>query len=170
MVQKKVCMLGAYRVGKTSLVRRFVASLFDEKYHATLGVKIDKKPVHVGDGRTANLVLWDVAGAEDHFTVPSSYLRGAHGCLLVIDGTRPETLDRALDLAAQFARDVGPAVPTVVVLNKADLTDDWKLDDDAALAKLAPLNCPVVRGSAKTGAGVEEAFKALAGRMLGAKD
>jgi small GTP-binding protein len=168
MIQKKVCMLGAYRVGKTSLVRRFVASVFDEKYHATLGVKVDKKPVHVGDGRTANLVLWDVAGAEDHFTVPSSYLRGTHGCLLVIDGTRPETLDRALDLAAQMARDVGP-VPTVVVLNKSDLADQWRLDD-AALAKLAPLNCPVLRGSAKTGAGVEEAFNTLAGRMLGGKD
>ena len=169
MVQKKVCMLGAYRVGKTSLVRRFVASIFDEKYHAPLGVKIDKKPVRLGDGRELNMLLWDVAGAEDHFTVPSSYMRGAHGCLLVIDGTRPETLDRALDLAAQLARDVGPAVPTVVVLNKADLTDQWRLDD-AALARLAPLNAPVLRGSAKTGVGVEEAFNSLAARMLGGKD
>jgi small GTP-binding protein len=163
MIQKKVCMLGAYRVGKTSLVRRFVASLFDEKYHATLGVKIDKKSLKVGE-QDVQLMLWDVAGAEDHFTVPSSYMRGAHGCLLVIDGTRPDTLDRAIDLAEQMTRDVR-RVPTVAVLNKSDLADDWKLDD-AALAKLAPLNCPVLRGSAKTGAGVEEAFTSLARQML----
>ena len=49
LVQKKVCMLGATAVGKTSLVRRFVESVFSEKYQATIGVKIDRKLVEVGD-------------------------------------------------------------------------------------------------------------------------
>ncbi len=49
MIQKKVALLGAPVVGKTSLVRRFVDSLFDEKYLTTIGVKVDKKPVRVGD-------------------------------------------------------------------------------------------------------------------------
>ena len=49
MIQKKVCMLGAYAVGKTSLVSRFVKSLFSDKYHTTVGVKVDKKVVAVGE-------------------------------------------------------------------------------------------------------------------------
>ena len=40
-------MLGAFAVGKTSLVARFVTSIFSDKYLTTLGVKIDKKLVHL---------------------------------------------------------------------------------------------------------------------------
>ena len=155
MIKKKISMLGAYAVGKTCLVRRFVHSMFDEKYHSTLGVKVDEKSVAV-DGTDLKLMLWDIAGAEDYFSVPMSYVRGSAGVLLVIDGTRPETLERALDIVEQIEEAFGE-VPIVAVLNKCDLTDDWKLDEDQ-LKKLAPLHCPLIRSSAKTGEGVEEAF------------
>ena len=35
--------IGSFAVGKTSLVARFVHSIFSEKYHTTVGVKIDRK-------------------------------------------------------------------------------------------------------------------------------
>lgn len=97
MIQKKVAMLGMYAVGKTSLVQRYIKSIFDEKYLTTIGVKIDKKELTIQD-QEVTLMLWDIAGAEDHFTVPSSYIKGSSGYLLVIDGTRPESLDRGLEL------------------------------------------------------------------------
>src|SRR5918996_1126978 len=37
MLQKKICMLGAFAVGKTSLVARYVKSIFSEKYLTTVG-------------------------------------------------------------------------------------------------------------------------------------
>jgi len=49
MIQKKVCMVGTSGVGKTSLVAKFVHSMFSDKYLTTVGVKIDKKTVAVGD-------------------------------------------------------------------------------------------------------------------------
>ena len=36
MIQKKVCMVGLYGTGKTSLVQRFVHSLFSERYLSTV--------------------------------------------------------------------------------------------------------------------------------------
>ena len=87
MLSKKVVMLGLYGVGKTSLVQRFVRSIFDDKYLTTLGVKVDKKVVQVDDIEVT-LMLWDVAGAENHFDVPMSYIKGAAGYLVVVDGTR----------------------------------------------------------------------------------
>lgn len=49
VVQKKVCMVGAFAVGKTSLIARFVQSMFSDKYLTTVGVKIEKKTVRVAD-------------------------------------------------------------------------------------------------------------------------
>ena len=86
MIQKKICMIGSFGVGKTSLVARFVRSIFSEKYQTTVGVKIDKKVVEVG-GQQVTLVLWDIAGEDALTTVRVSQLRGASGYILVVDGS-----------------------------------------------------------------------------------
>ena len=163
MIQKKICMLGAFAVGKTSLVSRFVYSIFSDKYHTTLGVKISKKQVTVG-GRDVKLMLWDLAGEDEFQELRTSYLRGASGYLLVADGTRPATLETALSLQEKASATVG-GVPFVVVLNKSDLAEQWLLDD-AAVEDLVRRGWEVIRTSAKTGAGVEETFIALSEQML----
>lgn len=163
MIQKKIALLGAPGVGKTSLVRQFVESLFDEKYLTTIGVKVDKKQVRVHE-KDVTLMLWDVAGAEETFSVPSSYVRGAAGYLLVVDGTRPDTVARALDIVDQVQREIGD-LPFVLVQNKIDLDDLWRVGD-GDLALFAPFGPPTIRTSARTGAGVEDAFLRLAERIL----
>ncbi len=163
MIQKKIVMLGMYAVGKTSLVKRFISSIFDEKYHSTIGVKIDKKVVKVKDQEVA-LMLWDVAGAEDHFTVPTSFIRGSAGYLLVIDGTRVETLHRGLELVAQVEGNLGK-IPFVTILNKADLIERWQLQNEH-IQSLTVFGCPVIRSSALTGEGVEDAFHTLAEQLV----
>lgn len=163
MIQKKIALLGAPGVGKTSLVRQFVESLFDEKYLTTIGVKVDKKQVRVHE-KDVTLMLWDVAGAEETFSVPSSYVRGAAGYLLVVDGTRPDTVARALDIVDQVQREIGD-LPFVLVQNKIDLDDLWRVGD-GDLAPFAPFGPPTIRTSARTGAGVEDAFLRLAEKIL----
>ena len=79
-------MLGGFAVGKTSLVRRFVHSIFSDKYHTTIGVIIHKKTVLI-DGHEINLLLWDIGGEEEIFPIPASYLKGSAGYLL---GTRTD--------------------------------------------------------------------------------
>jgi small GTP-binding protein len=160
-VARKVAMLGMWGVGKTSLVRRFVSSLYDEAYHSTIGVKVDKKLVEL-DGESMTLVLWDIAGAEDDRAVPLHYLGGAAGYLLVMDGTRRESLEVAQDLVASVEQGVG-AMPFVPVVNKADL--DWALELDDVRLAFADRGCEALATSAKTGENVEAAFLALAARI-----
>jgi small GTP-binding protein len=162
MMQQKVCLIGGFAVGKTSLVSRYVHSLFSDKYHTTVGVKVDKKAVDLGD-QQVELVLWDIYGQDDYQALRISYLRGAAGYLLVVDGTRRATLDTALDLKLRVQQAIGP-VPFVLVLNKADLSSEWALDD-ASVAALAREH-HIVRTSAKTGEGVDDAFRALARAVL----
>jgi len=165
VVQRKVCMLGATSVGKTSLVRRFVESIFSDKYQATIGVKIDRKLVEVGD-TTVSLLLWDLQGEDEFQRVRLSYLRGASGLIYVADGTRAETLSTTRSLRALADESIGN-VPSILLLNKADLAEQWALDDGVLEAN-APSDVPLMRTSARSGAGVDEAFLHLVRRMLDA--
>jgi small GTP-binding protein len=161
-MQKKICMLGAFAVGKTSLVARFVRSLFADRYLTTVGVKVDKKIVTI-EGDEVTLMLWDLYGQDDFQSVRTSYLRGASGYLLVADGTRHQTVEVARSLQ-KTAQGVLGSVPFVFVLNKSDLEAEWQVDE-RALLRIAEQGWPIIRTSAKTGAGVEDAFLRLARDM-----
>ena len=102
MIRKKICVLGAFAVGKTSLVARFVESIFSEKYLTTVGVKISRKVLQVGN-QEWQLMLWDLAGEDEFLQLRPSYLRGSSGYLLVVDGTRRTTLDMAVSLQQRVA-------------------------------------------------------------------
>lgn len=162
ILQKKVCLLGAFGVGKTSLVRRFVESIFSDKYHTTIGVKIDKKKVHIED-HVIEMVLWDVAGKGPSQPIRNSYLGGMSGCFLVADGTRRATLDEALDIA-KTAAVIATGTPIVFALNKSDLAVEWEIEP-AWEQRLIRAGWPVIRTSAKTGEGVEHAFTLLGQQM-----
>ena len=162
-LKKKVCLIGAFAVGKTSLVRRFVDSLFSEKYLSTVGVKIDKKQLVV-QGRALGLIIWDLHGEDDFQSVRMSYLRGASGCIYVADGTRRATLDTALTLRQRVENSIGPT-PAILAINKCDLEAFWEFDPQT-VPELREKRLPVLRTSAKTGQSVEAAFETLAAMML----
>ncbi len=163
MLKKKICMVGSFAVGKTSLVQRFVQSIFSEKYLTTVGVKIDKKTIDVG-GKIVDLMLWDLQGEDEFQKLSTSYLRGASGYFLVIDGTRASTLEGALTIKTKVDDALGD-VPFLVLVNKADLMDQWELDE-GRLKELEDRQWPFTRTSAKTGEGVDDAFRDLTRRML----
>ena len=161
-MQKKICLVGVFATGKTSLVRQFVHSKFSDKYHSTVGVKIDRKEVPLASG-AVNLVLWDLEGRDGHGDVRPSYLRGAAGVIYVADGTRPGTFEQIFELRALVEKTIG-TVPSVFAVNKADLVDEWKVED-RQVAALDASKWHALRTSAKTGEGVEEAFHWLAQAM-----
>ena len=159
MIQKKICMVGVYGTGKTCLVQQFVHSIFSVKYLSTVGVKIDRKEVKVGD-QDVTLMLWDLEGRDGTRDVSASYVRGAHGIIYVADGTRPETVEQLGELRKLVVDAIGPT-PSVVALNKVDLKDEWKIssgDEESAGGE----GMHRLKTSAKTGEGVEAAFQWLA--------
>jgi small GTP-binding protein len=159
MLQRKICMLGGFSVGKTSLVRRFVHSIFSDTYLTTVGVKIDKKSVVLPD-RTVDLILWDLAGQDDIGSFRVSYVRGATGLVLVVDGTRAATLAVALTLREQVEAEFGP-MPFVLLFNKSDLAENWAISDDQ-IDELRQNGWKIYLTSALTGQYVDDAFHQLA--------
>lgn len=163
MLQKKICMVGAFATGKTSLVARFVNSIFSENYHTTVGVKIDKKTVNI-DEKTINLILWDLYGEDEFQKIRMSYLRGSSGYLLVVDGTRKNTLEKAFDLQIRVEESIGK-VPFIMILNKWDLTDEWEIDP-VEIDAIKQKGWIVIKTSAKNGLGVAEVFQTLAEKIM----
>lgn len=163
IMRKKICMLGTFAVGKTSLVSRFVHGHFSEKYLTTIGVKIDKKALEC-DGQRIDLILWDLNGEDRFQKFSTSYLRGSDGYLLVADGTRRASLEAALTLHER-ARAILGEVPFVLLLNKADLVDEWELEEED-WSLLQARGWTILRTSAKTGTRVDEAFEVLARHLM----
>jgi hypothetical protein len=156
-------MIGSFAVGKTSLVSRFVTSIFSDKYLTTVGVKIDKKTITVGT-QEMNLLLWDLAGKDEFEDLRVSYLRGSSGYLLVADGTRSNTLDVAKKLQQEVEAAIGK-VPFVFIINKSDLMDEWT-STQSDIEHLRSKGWDVILTSAKQGLSVEKAFSTLGVRML----
>jgi len=162
--KKKVLILGDGAVGKTSLIRRFVVDGFSDEYIATIGTKTTKKDVVVNfDGKEWNLSLmvWDVLGQKGYSEVQNSAFEGARGVILVYDVSRPETRGSLVDYWIPRVWKVVGRLPMVIFANKIDLAADANAET-IQLGMMGELyQCPTHATSAKTGAGVEEAFRTL---------
>ncbi|MEP1446641.1 MAG: Rab family GTPase [Paraglaciecola sp.] len=165
MIQKKICLLGAFSVGKTSLIKRFVESIFSEKYLTTIGVKINKKKLSIAE-QDINLMIWDLEGEDDYTEINTNYLRGSAGYILVADGTRAKTLDSALSIH-KMVQDLLGDIPAVLAINKADIEDQWLISPESI--DNIDKNLTVIKTSAKSGDNVEALFTTLSQNMLGIK-
>jgi len=152
-------MLGSFAVGKTSLVRRYVDSIFSENYVTSIGVKIDKKIVSTNSIDLA-LILWDVYGEDNHQSVLPSYLRGMAAYVLVIDPSRPDTFNAAKNLHSLVLETLGQR-PFLLVLNKSDIKPEWKMND-AIYEELNTAAIATIETSAKKDTGVNEVYQTIA--------
>ena len=166
-LKKKICLLGSFGVGKTSLVARFVHSQYSDKYHTTMGVKVDKKTLEM-NGHEVTLMIWDMAGEEDSAPVKLNQLRDAAGYLLVVDGTRSKTLEVARSIQRRVEAEIGRQ-PFLLLVNKADLRETWEIPD-STWSELEGDGWKILETSAKTGVHVEDAFLTLTSRILEAQD
>jgi small GTP-binding protein len=167
-INKKVCLLGDFGVGKTSLVRRFVYERFEDKYLSTIGVKVSRKILilsHQDRLFDLSIILWDLAGSEEFNQFRASYLRGASGIMLVCDLTRPETLQHLPSYLDDMNR-VCPAADIVLAANKADLKDEQRLSISEIESFVNGREITYYLTSAKSGDGVETIFQLLGHLMM----
>ena len=158
LIQKKICLLGASSVGKTSLVKQFVEGIFNEKYLTTIGVKIDKKIISL-ENEQVKLMLWDIEGNDRYHLFQDKYLRGCSAYIIVVDQTRSSSFIDGVDIHRQ-ARKV-TSCPAVLAINKSDLTPSWHKDDEELSTYQERFDL-AFNTSAKSGQNVEEMFFKLA--------
>lgn len=163
--QRKVCLLGHFAVGKTSLIRRYVEGRFDEGYLSTIGVRVSRRVVE-RDDHALHLLLWDLAGSSARQLASSNYLRGLHGAIIVCDLTRAETIE-SLPRFVAVARDVRADASLVLVGNKLDLVEEREVSESRLRLAAARLDLPLILTSARTGENVTRLFATMADELDG---
>lgn len=167
----KICLVGDVGVGKTSLIRRFVLDVFDDKYIATIGTKVTKKEMDFKDPRTGEnfrimLLVWDIMGQPSFREVlREAYFYGAEGALAVCDVTSKESQGELRYWIKAMTSTTGE-IPIVFLGNKCDLKDDMRVTLEDLEAFASKQNAPAMLTSAKTGYNVENAFSVLVERIM----
>lgn len=156
----KICVLGDFSVGKTSLVRRFAENRFDDSYLSTIGVRVSRKVIDLGGDDSLSMLVWDTAGGEAFSDVVRSYYRGSSGALLVCDLTRLDTVTALVSYADDF-HSVNPGRPLIMMGNKLDLAGRRAASDEHLSETARTIGARLFQSSARTGEGVAEAFLAL---------
>lgn len=173
LVSKKICLVGDFGVGKTSLIRRFVDRQFSDQYLSTLGVKISRKLVPIADEKNPEpqnlqLLIWDVEGRTKFQQIVPSYVQGAKGAIIVADLNRQETIEHITDHIDLLCSVNPKGIHFIVAFNKSDLVDTENMDKTLPIEPLQthPQVAATYITSAKTGKNVDEIFHQLAQAMI----
>jgi small GTP-binding protein len=171
-ISKKICLIGDFGVGKTSLIRRFVDRQFSDQYLSTVGVKISRKSVEITDSEqqkhlTLQLLIWDIEGSSKFKGISASYFQGATGAIIVGDVTRPESLENISEHLQRFLT-INPKGKVAIALNKSDLINAEYLEKYQQIYSFSDNNSFVstYASSAKTGTNVDNLFQSLTHSMI----
>lgn len=173
VISRKICLIGDFAVGKTSLIRQFVERQFSDEYLSTVGVKMSRKSIIIPNSSKQSqellLVIWDIEGSNQFKAMASTYFQGAKGAVLVGDVTDKDTLNHLLEHIKSFVK-VNPQSHIVVALNKSDLVEAEYLQNilQSYEQQFKDINYVLATylTSAKTGNNVDEIFKVLATSLI----
>jgi small GTP-binding protein len=173
ITKKKICLIGDFGVGKTSLIRRFVDGHFSENYMSTVGVQVSQKDLEVPANSSQvrqklRLMIWDLEGSTKFQGIARQYIEGSHGAIVVADGNRQESIDHLAGHLALLCSLKTQDIKVIVAFSKADLVEE-RAARDLLLGSWLPSGERVLAAyltSAKTGKNVEASFQHLAKSLL----
>jgi small GTP-binding protein len=163
----KLILTGDYKVGKTSLIRRFVENNFQDSYISTIGVEISKKSIDLGEKTKLNFILWDIGGQIANMApYRKRFYEGASAAFIVIDRTRGDNPKSVETWYNEIKKSVPSNIPMVIVANKSDLEDQIACSESRIKDIAKTYGFHYILTSALTGENVNEAFLYIAYRFI----
>ena len=161
----KVLLLGNSDVGKSSLLLRYVDSVWSDTFVPTIGVDFKVKTIDI-DGKKVKLQIWDTAGQERFRTVVSTYFRGAHGIFLIYDITNRDSFKNLENWLIEIEKNASENVLKILIGNKNDLEDERDISPDEGKSFANRNGMQFMETSAKMNTNVNEAFETLGKLMI----
>lgn len=171
----KVALVGDPKVGKTSLMVRYVEGKFDEDYIETLGVNFMEK--HIKLPRTqVTFSIWDMGGAREFVSMLPLALNDAVAVLFVFDLSslaRKSTLSGIKEWYRQV-RGLNKTAFPFLVGAKYDAFVKLSPEEQQAITKQArkfakAMKSPLVFSSASHGINVQKIFKLVFSKVFNVK-
>ena len=164
----KIVLIGDTSVGKSCLLTRFADDQFSESYVTTIGVDFRFKTMIVCD-KITKVQVWDTAGQERYRSITNAYYRGAEAIMIVFDVTNKDSFTHIQDWMEEIIKYTGKDVVIIVGANKSDLNDrNVKKEEMEEFSKKKGIK--IFECSAKTGDGVENAFKYMVETLIKKND
>ena len=161
----KVLLLGNSDVGKSSMLLRFVDSVWNDAFTPTIGVDFKVKTLEINNKRV-KMQIWDTAGQERFRTVVSTYFRGAHGILLLYDVTNKDSFKNLENWLIEIEKNSNQKVLKILIGNKCDLTEDREITTEEGQTFANRNGMEFMETSAKMNTNVTEAFETLGKLMI----
>ncbi|KAK9124664.1 hypothetical protein Sjap_014266 [Stephania japonica] len=161
----KLVLLGDGRVGKTSLVLRYVNNVFSEKQEATVQASYLTKRLAI-EGVPITLAIWDTAGQERFHALGPIYYRDADAALLVYDIMEDNSFIRVRNWVKELQQMASKNITMAIAANKSDLLRSRKFDRQEAESYATSIGAKLFLTSAKLGTGIDEVFLDIATRTL----
>ena len=163
-------LLGDTEVGKTCLINRYTNGVFKEEYTSTVGIDFYTKPEEINN-KTVQVKIWDTVGQERFRALTPSFLRNAEGVVIVFDVTSQESFDNVKGWINSVKSNIGEnVIPIIIVGNKIDMENMREISKEDGNKIASENGYKYFETSAKTGKGVDEAFKEIVNQILDIQD
>ncbi len=160
----KVVIAGDGRVGKTTLILRYVDKAFRELYIPTVGCQVSMKYLEYSPETQVKLHLWDLAGQDQFAKIREKFYQGSHGVIIVYDATNPKSFKNVEKWVLDMKKSLGGLLPGFLIGNKIDLPAQVQKWDGKELAD--KLGLGFLETSAKTGENVDLLFQEMAMKLV----
>ena len=162
-----IIIIGDSKVGKTTLMKRYINGNFSENIIPSLGIELYRKIKEIN--RKKYLIkIWDTCGQERFKALTQNYYRNADGVMLLFDSNNIESFHN-LNIWLNSLKEYSiKNFPLIIIGTKSDLPINVH-DNDINLF-CNQFNIKWFRTSAKTGENISLSFDFLTKEILNIKD
>ena len=166
IITLKLILVGDGRVGKTSIINKYLYNTFNENEPMTVNSCFLEKKMIINE-KTFKFALWDTAGQEKFNSVTPVYYRDAKGVILVYDITNARSFERVQKWIEEV-RSYNKECEIVICGNKVDIKEVYEdgVDKDKAKEYVVNKGIEHFYTSAKTGDGLEEVFDYISKKVV----